>query len=95
MSKRRANMTDIVKARQYTEFNKMSASEVIDRLTEISTQLRTLQAYMLAYGRDWNEDMSFITDELDTLFDTYDDTMHLCRKVLTEMAVTHYKKRRG
>ena len=90
-----AKISEVIKAREYSEFNKLSASEVLNRATEISVQLRTLRAYMLAYGRDWGEDMSFITEELDTLFDVYDDTILLCRRVLTDMALSHYKKRRG
>ena len=90
-----AKISEIIKAREYSEFNKLSASEVLNRATEISIQLRTLRAYMLAYGRDWGEDMSFITEELDTLFDVYDDTMLLCKRVLTDMALTHHNKRRG
>ena len=88
-------ISEIIKAREYSEFNKLSASEVLNRASEISVQLRTLRAYMLAYGRDWDEDMSFITEELDTLFDVYDDAMLLCKRVLTEMSINHYKKRRG
>lgn len=90
-----ANMAEEIIAREYTEYNKLSASEIMNRMSEISVQIRTLRAYILAYGRDWSEDMSFLTEEIAKLIDAYGDTIYWCQKVLTEMSLEHYKKRMG
>lgn len=89
-----AKISEVTEARCFSKYNKLSASEVLQRMDEVNMQIRTLRAYMLAYGRDWNEDMGPLLQEIINLTEGYEVVMFTCRELITNMALKHYREER-
>lgn len=89
-----SKIDEVTEARCFSKYNKLSASEVLLKMTEIQTHIRTLRAYVLAYGRDWNEYMGPLIQELEDLTEGYNTIMFTCKELITDMALKHYREER-
>ena len=89
-----SKIDEVIEAKSFSKDNKLSASEVMMKMTEIHTQIRTLRAYMLAYGRDWNDEMGPLLQEITDLTEGYEAIMFTCNELITNMALKHYRDER-
>ena len=89
-----SKIDEVVEARCFSKHNELSASEVLLKMEEIQMQIRTLRAYVLAYGRDWNDDIGPLTQEIEDLTEGYNAIMFTCKELITDMALKHYREER-
>ena len=87
-----AKIDKVKEARCFSKHNEISAGEVLMKMSEIQTQIRTLRAYVLAYGRDWNEDIGSLIQEIEDLTEGYNAIMFTCKELITDMALKHYRE---
>ena len=85
---------EIKAAERYIKHNELSAIEIKQKALEIKTQLRTLRAYFLAYGRDWGENMNPFLESIDEVMAGYDVYYFEIAAMITDMALKHYREKR-